>query len=333
MLVDPVSSQNQQEAQLATREVTVVVVPSPRTRPLLDEEITSRGARLRVIEGAGIDGNSRAMENLGLDIAEVSIGTYLRARDQGIPIIGLPIFASARNFPHSSFQISVHSTIRDLSDLRGRIVGASQYWTASSIWQRQFLHQMYGLAAQDITWVTFQPERLEGLQIPSDVRHRLESGGRSAAELASSGELDATLTRGAGRTRDRGAQDQAPVLVPAFPDPAAAQRDYYARTGVYPIQHLVVMREELAHDEPAIVAEVCDLFVEAKRLAQAHEAAETSGPPDGPSEFLEDPWPYGISANRKTLDAFVEAAHEQGLTRQLFGVEGLFAGDLSESMR
>ena len=96
---------------MATREVTIVVLPSPRTRPLLDEEVTSRGSSLRVTGAAGIDENSRAMANLEFDLAEVSIATYLRARDQGIPLIGLPIFASARNFPQSSFQVSVRSAI------------------------------------------------------------------------------------------------------------------------------------------------------------------------------------------------------------------------------
>ena len=318
---------------MATREVTIVVLPSPRTRPLLDEEVTSRGSSLRVTGAAGIDENSRAMANLEFDLAEVSIATYLRARDQGIPLIGLPIFASARNFPQSSFQVSVRSAIHDLSELHGRIVGASQYWTASSIWQRQFLRQMYGLTPRDITWVTFQPERLEGLQIPPGVRHRLETSGRSAAELAVAGELDATLTRGAGRVRDRGSDDRDPVLVSAFPEPAAAQREYYLRTGVYPIQHLVVMRDELARDGPSIVADACDLFVEAKRLAHAGERSGTPGSSGEPSEFLGDPWPYGISANRKTLLAFVEAAHEQGLTSQRYSVEDLFAGNLPEAMR
>ena len=318
---------------MATRVVTVAVLSSPRTRPLTDKEIIPRSPNLRVIGPAGIDENSRAMVNLKFDVGEISIATYLRARDQGIPLIGLPIFASARNFPQSSLQVSVHSAIRDLSELRGRIVGANQYWTASSIWQRQFLHQMYGLTAQDMTWVTFQPERLEGLRVPTGVRHRLETSGRSGTELALASELDATLTRGVGRTRDRGSEDRDSVFEPAFPDPASAQREYYMRTGVYPIQHLVVMKEELVHDEPWVVTEVCDLFVEAKRVAEAGEQSGTPGSADESKAFLGDPWPYGISANRTSLLAFVEAAHEQGLTRHRHGLEDLFAGNLPESMR
>ena len=318
---------------MAAREVTVVVLSSPRTRPLFDKEVTPPSPSMRIIGPAGIDESSRAMADPKFDVGEVSIATYLRARDQGIPLIALPIFASARNFPQSSLQVSVRSAIRDLSELRGRIVGANQYWTASSIWQRQFLHQVYGLTAEDITWVTFQPERLEGLQVPTGVSHRLETSGRSAAELATARELDATLTRGVGRTRDRSPEDRDPVLVPAFPDPAEPQREYYERTGVYPIQHLVVMREELVHDEPWVVATVCDLFVEAKHVAEAAGESGTPGSPDESKEFLGDPWPYGISANRTTLLAFVEAAHEQGLTRHRHGVEDLFARNLPESMR
>jgi 4,5-dihydroxyphthalate decarboxylase len=313
-----------------------VITASPLTRPLLDGEVTARGVPLQVSEAKDIDDNARRMARAEFDFGDTSISAYLRSRDQGVRVIGLPLFTSTRRFPHANFRISTRAGIRELAELRGRTVGATQYWTASSIWQRQFLGDVYGLDPEDVGWVTFQSERVEGLEVPSGLRHRLDTSGVSAEELAEAGELDATLTAGAGPRR-RGDASGPPVLVPAFPDPAAAQREYYLKTGIYPIQHLVVMREELAEREPEIVARVCEAFVAAKKLAQAREAADDDSPRARENRELAnlmgDAWPYGISANRTTLAAFADASFAQGLTSRRYAVDELFPATLPDSMR
>jgi 4,5-dihydroxyphthalate decarboxylase len=177
-----------------------------------------------------------------------------------------------------------------------------------------------------MNWVTFQPERLEGLEVPAHLDHRLEIAGRSSEELAAAGELDATLSRGAGRVRERETADAKPLLGLAFADPVAASHEYYQRTGVYPVQHVVAMREKLA-DDAAVVESVCEAFSQAKEVARTKEATPET------NDFLEDAWPYGISANRNTLEAFVGAAHEQGLTSRLYSVEELFPANLPDAMR
>jgi len=303
--------------------LTLAVLASPRTTPLIEGEVVASDIN---VVAESIDTNSRAMGRLEFDINEVSIATFMRARELGVPVLALPIFPSTRNFPQSNFLFSKNSPARDLSELAGRTVGAAQYWTASSIWQRQFLHQEYGLRAEDMNWVTFQPERLEGLEVPAHLRHRLEVDGRSSEELATAGELDATLSRGAGRVRERESADAKPLLGKAFADPVAASREYYLRTGVYPVQHVVVMREDLAGDA-AVVERVCEAFARAKEVAQTREDAAAT------NDFLDDAWPYGISANRNTLEAFVGAAHEQGLTNRLHSVEELFPANLPDEMR
>jgi len=264
------------------------------------------------------------MLELEFDFGEVSMGTFIRGRDRGIPLVALPIFTNSRQFLNVNLHVAARSGIRDLSELRGRTLGAPQYWTASSLWQRQFLRDFYGLEAEDMSWVTVQPERMEGLEFPAGVRHRLETE-RTMDELAEAGELDA-VTTALGRRSDTSGQPSA--LVPFFPDRAAAQRAYYERTGIYPLQYVVVTRQDLAEREPDVVARVCDAFVQAKAIAASR------GPLAAPElvELVGDPWPYGLSANRKTLEAFVSEAHRQGATSHPFRVDELFANQLPPSM-
>lgn len=323
---------------VAANTVKLVITASPLTRPLLDGEVSVRGTSLEVSEAKDIDDNARRMARAEFDIGDTSISAYLRSREQGAPVIGLPLFTSTRRFPHSNFRISIQSGIHDLSELRGKTVGATQFWTASSVWQRQFLATEYGLDASDMGWVTFQPERVEGLEVPAGLRHRLDTSGVSAEELAEEGKIAATLSAGAGPRRREGPSGRPPVLVPAFSDPAAAQRNYFMRTGVYPIQHLVVMREELAASDPQVVASICQAFLEAKVMAQERERAAEDDSPRARenrelSELMGDPFPYGISANQKSLDAFIEASYTQGLTTRRHSVQGIFAAGLPDAMR
>jgi len=282
------------------------------------------GIDLQPRQSKSIDDTSRRMLELEFDFGEVSIGTFIRGRDRGIPLVALPVFTNSRQFLNVNLHVAARAGIRDLSELRGRTLGAPQYWTASSLWQRQFLRDFYGLEAEDMSWVTFQPERMEGLDVPAGVRHRLETE-RTAEELAEAGELDAVTTASARRSDESG---RPPALVPFFPDRAAGQRAYYEKTGIYPLQYVVVTREELADREPEVVAQVCDAFVQAKEIAASR------APLAAPEliQLVGDPWPYGLSANRKTLEAFVAEAHRQGATSHQFRLDELFPKQLPPSM-
>src|SRR5262245_53539731 len=100
------------------------------------------------------------MLELEFDFAEMSIGTFIRGLDRGASLVALPIFTNSRVFLNVGLQVAVQANITDPSQLRGRTIGASQYWTASSLWQRQFLRDLHGIEAEDMSWITFQPERM-----------------------------------------------------------------------------------------------------------------------------------------------------------------------------
>ncbi len=306
------------------------VGPSPLTRPMLEGEVKPKGLDLDIREFKSMDDNSRRMLDLEFDIAEMSIATYSKAREQNIPLIALPLFTSGRRFMHTSIHLSTRSGIKDLSELRGRTVGASQYWMSSSIWQRQVLHQVYGLAPEDVAWTTVNKERMAELRIPAGVKHHLESEGRSVRDLAAAGEIDAAMAVSGPKP-----EGQPDPLVPAFPDREAAQREYYQRTGIFPIVHITVLKRELADREPTIIDSLFAAYLAAKKLAESRLGSESGGSghgddnPDATVRALGgDPWAYGIAANRKPLEAFVATAYDQGLVARQFSVDDLFARDL-----
>ena len=169
------------------------------------------------MQSKSIDDTSRRMLDLQFDFGEVSIGTFIRGRDREFPC-GIASLHQQPTIPER--QPSRRRSGGDSGSLAAarRSIGAPQYWTASSLWQRQFLHDFYGLEAEDMAWVTFQPERMEGLDVPSGVRHRLETE-RTPGDLAEAGELDA-VTTASGRRSD--GSERPSALVPFFPDRAAA---------------------------------------------------------------------------------------------------------------
>ena len=314
-------------------EATFCVMPSLLTRPLCAGEVAPTVLNLRILEPESIDANTRRMLNVEFDIAEMAFGTYARALDEGVPIVGLPIFTSGRRFLQAGFHFAAGSGLRDLSELRGRTVATPQYWLSSTIWQRQILAQRYGVAPEDLRWVTLQPER-GSVGVPSGIRHRFEDSGRSAQDLAKTREIDASLTTGGGR------EPAGDALVAAFPDRAAAQREYYERAGIFPIMHVTVMKRELAEREPWVVESICEAYDRAKEMAGAGQAptkSETPSAGETTEEMVQlmgdDPWPYGIGRNRTALEAFVETAYEQRLVGRKYGVEELFAPNLPEGFR
>jgi 4,5-dihydroxyphthalate decarboxylase len=324
---------------MASVEASLLVEPSAAVRPLLAGDVAAQGISLHVGPAVSIDENCRAMAKMEIDLAEVSLGTFLKARDQGLPVIGLPVFTSGRQFLHGGMQVAARAKIDDLAELRDRVIGTGQYWQGPPIWQRHILKEMHGLQAEDVAWLTYRPERMEGLGVPPGVRHRLDTSGRSAAELAEAGEIDAHVARGAGPARP-GGRAASGALIAAYPDKIAAERAYYERTGVLPILHLTVIREDLAADHPEVIESVCEAFSRAKTSALEHAhagAAESEHPPELSDEELElvggDPWPFGITPNRRSLDAFVQMAHDQGLVNRRYSVEELFVSNLPADMR
>lgn len=319
---------------MATKEISMSLVASALTQGVLKGQAPVAGVAART-QAQGVNTNSLEMLDLKYDVAEMSLATFTKAREQGIPLVALPIFPG-RRFMQTGAMFRAGAHLRDLGDLRGKRVGLPQFWMTSSVWHRLVLHREYGVAQHEVSWLTMAPERMGSLGLPSEARQ--ETSGRSARELLLAGELDATLSAGAGPRGGEAETD--PRLAKAFPDPAAAQREYYERTRIFPIVHLIVMKEELANQEPRLVETLCNAFLQAKELGRSKALQDPNTRPipgldldETQALFGPDPWPYGIDPNRPVLKMFLEDVREQGLIARDMAPEDLFTSTLPSELR
>jgi 4,5-dihydroxyphthalate decarboxylase len=276
----------------------------------------------------------RSMRSRDFDITELSFSSYLVKHSRGeCPYIALPVFLS-RAFRHTSIYVR-KDRIEKPQDLKGKRAGVPEYQLTANVWARAILEDDFGVKPSDIIWVRGgidmpgRPEKI-GLQLPSDVRIESAPDGTTISELLDRGEIDGFI---APRPPSRQALKN-PNIGWLFDDPTAVAKDYYRRTGVFPIMHVAAIRKELAAQHPWLPVAVFKAFSQAKAAAleslgdtsatkvtlpfveeQLKAARETMG---------EDYWSYGVAPARKTLDAFVRHHHAQGLSARLVAVEELF---------
>ncbi|MGY4625172.1 4,5-dihydroxyphthalate decarboxylase [Bradyrhizobium sp. USDA 4486] len=229
------------------------------------------------------------------DVCEMAIVTYLMARAHGKPLVLLPATILGR-FQHSyALYNPAHGTLGP-SDLEGKRVGIRSFTTTTGAWIRGILANDYGVNLDKIKWVTFEDPHVAEYV---DTTERAPKD-KKILQMLIDGEIDAVL----GETSDN------PKLKPLFADPAAEAAKWYARRGVVPVNHLVVVTGRLAKSRPDVVAGVYDLL---KRNKQQMGAAATP-----------DLLPFGIEANRKPLELIIDYAFQQALIPRRYAVEELF---------
>ena len=305
-------------------KLVVSLVPGALTDPILSGACGIEGAELDVRQAKMVDGNSRQMLDLAFDVAEMSLATFTKARAEGAPLIGLPVF-TGRRFLEPGMGARPEAGIEHPAQLAGKRVGVPQFWMTSSVWHRAVLSNVYGVPENTIEWITVQPERFDLPFTPGvKVTHR---PGEKLDELLRRGEIDAVMF-----PRPVEEHFDAALARRPFPYVVAAQRAFHSKTGIFPIMHFVVMKEALHRDRPGLARRVIDAFQRAKDTILAKPAAIPArdlpfhGADFGYARGVlgDDPWPYGIAANAPALQWFLARAHEQGLTRRRLAPEALF---------
>jgi 4,5-dihydroxyphthalate decarboxylase len=259
--------------------------------------------------------------------SEMSFGKTVSLMAAPSPdIVPIPVFPS-RVFRHSAIYIGEGSNIREPRDLEGRKVGIPEWAQTAGIYVRGLLQHEYGVDLARIQWHqagVLQPGRVEKveLQLPQGVRITPVRD-KSLAQMLASGELDAVIS-----ARDPGG-------VRLFQDYQEAEEAYFRRTGIYPIMHVIVLRGDAYQADRWIARNLLKAFEQAKResMQRLVEIGLSHVPMPWLAEHArrwrelagEDFWPYGIEPNRKSLQAFVQYAHEQGVTARRLEVEELFA--------
>jgi 4,5-dihydroxyphthalate decarboxylase len=309
------------------RPLTIAIGSYGLTRALVEKRVASDRVALDFVEISPITKAMRRMvRSLDLDICEMAFTTYLCAKALGKPITALPVFLT-RNFHHWAAFHNVRAGIRSPRDLEGRRVIVNRGYTVTTgLWVRGILKSEYGVDLDKITWMATDEEHVAEYRAPANVDYAWH--GKSSGELLLS------------RAADAGIGDikaDSPDIRPLVPEARQAGFDYFRRTGIYPINHLVVVRDEILAADPGIAPALVALFAMAKAPYMAELASgEARSPSDeaarAVSRVVGDPFPYGVAANRKAIEAIVDLAVDQRVMPQKLAIDRLFApgtlGDL-----
>jgi 4,5-dihydroxyphthalate decarboxylase len=269
------------------------------------------------------------------DVSEMSFGKVVSMMSEERPeIIALPVFLS-RVFRHSAIYLGKNSNLRTPKDLEGRRVGIPEWAQTAGIYVRGMLAREYGVDLARISWFQAglrEPGRVEKveLKLPQGVRIAALPN-RTLVEMLAKGELDAVISA---RALD------APRLFEGY---RVAEAEYWRKTRIFPIMHVLVLRREVYERDRWIAMNLLKAFEEAKRasLARVSEFGLSHLPlpwvPDHVRQWREvageDFWPYGVAPNRPTLEAFLQYGFEQGVCRRRLSAEELFAPETLQSFK
>ena len=261
----------------------------------------------------------RMVRGLEFDITEMAITTYVTAKAHGKRFTAIPVFPM-RAFHHGAILYNVKSDIRTPKDLEGKKVGVNRGYTVTTgLWARSILQHEYGVDLEKITWVLSGDEHVAEFQPPPNVVKAEE--GRTLEEMLLSGELAAA----------NGILATSPDIKPLLPDAKTLGLERLRRGGLYPINHTVVVRDDLLKERPDLARDLFDAFVRAKQIYIDRLKAGIAEPSPADQTFAAvmrmtgDPLPYGITPNRRELEAIVQYSVEQGILRTAPAVEDLFA--------
>ncbi|TFF23101.1 ABC transporter substrate-binding protein [Jiella endophytica] len=315
--------------------LSIAVGDYDRTRPLIDGTVQIDGVDPVFMTLDPEEIFFRAFRHAEFDVSELSLSSFsVKTARNDCPYVGLPVFLS-RAFRHTSFYVNAAAGISSPQDLRGKRVGVPEYQLTACVWGRVILKDEYGIDPSEIIWVRGgieQPGRPEKIAIDLPEGVVLESApeGRSLSDLLLAGEIDAILTPRAPSAYDRGE----PGVRWLFEDPTTAAKDYYERTGIFPIMHLTGLRRELAEQHPWLAGALLKAFTEAKAVAQRRLSDTSATKVTLP--FVEerlrearrlmgdDFWSYGYAPNREQLGVFLRHHHAQGLSSRHLTPEELF---------
>ncbi|MBC8022932.1 MAG: ABC transporter substrate-binding protein [Burkholderiales bacterium] len=289
---------------------------------LKDGTVKPRSFQLDFVEvDPLIDAFRRMVRGLEFDVSEMALTTYITAREHGKRMTALPIFL-VRAFHHGAILHNVNSGIRTPKDLEGKRVGVNRGYTVTTgVWARSVLQNEYGVDLGKITWVLSGDEHVAEFRPPSNVVP-MEKG-RRMSDLLASGELAAAIN----------VETDSPDVKPLIPNAKEAGLAALKSRGHYPINHTVVVRDELLEAHPHLAQEVFEAFAEAKRLYVEKLRAGRIEKPTAADEVHRrvmeitgrDPLPYGIEPNAKALEELVASARDQGIISRAPAIGSLFA--------
>ncbi len=296
---------------------------------LISGEVGIDGVDLLVLTMSSPERHWRLTRHAEFDISEFSMASYLAMRDRReLPYAAVPVYPH-RRFRHSYIFVNPAAGVKTPRDLEGRAVGIRTWQTTAGLWARGILEDEYGVDIRKIDWVSQDEEDIPlDPNPPSGFRLRRVAPGKDVDTMLLEGELAGLIYPELSPSFRRGD----PRIQRLFPDAKAEEQSYFKRTGIFPIMHAVVIREQLLEQYPWLAMNVVKAFRTSKELAYKRmenprrvslawfrEALEEQRATLG-----KDPWSYDLPSNRTNLEKVCSYAYSQGLTRKLLTPEDLF---------
>lgn len=310
----------------------IAVAEHPHTSKIRSGEIAIEGVDAEIVTVKPQIGAFRRMvRGLEFDVCEIAPTTYIIARAYGKKFKALPIFV-VRRFHHSGLLVRPDAGIATPKDLEGKNVGVRAYSVTTGVWTRQVLIDEFGVDNAKINWFVDDEEHVQELQLPRNVRHVAQ--GDSLADMMARGDLSAGFgaSAGIGRTGapTGGWQEVEADYPDLFPNAEELEREYYQRTGIYPMHGTVVVKDAVLEQHPWVARSLFDAFSQAKEdyLKDLHSGVADGATADKHRAIMSivgsDPLPYGIEANRPTIEALEKTAFDQRLTPRRMAMDELF---------
>ncbi|MGZ8480465.1 MAG: ABC transporter substrate-binding protein, partial [Candidatus Binatia bacterium] len=303
-----------------------------RTRFLVDGTVKAEGIDLNVISLPSEERHRRFSRDLEFDVCELQMGVFLGWMARGAPFTAIPVFPH-RKFCHGNVLVHAASGIEKPADLAGKIIGMRAHFNPVSLWMRGVLQEEYGVPSRSLKIRTNQIEQVPGWQPPDWMEIERIPNGQKVEELLLRGEIDACMlpeinfklarnTTGVGR------------LWPNFRD---VEKKYYLRTKIFPIRHVVVVKNAILELHPWVAQSLVEAFAKAKEIGIKHVSdtrrsflawygAELEEERD---LFGDDAWPYNIKDNRVVLETMTRYAEWAGVTDRKLDIKDLFAESAS----
>lgn len=316
-----------------------------RVNPIMDGTIQPEGIEIVPTYSHPTETFWRLLKFQEFEAGEMSMSSYLIARERGFDMIALPVFPSRRFF-HTEISVHTASGIEQPGDLVGKRIGVGEYQQTAALWQRGILEHDFGVSQYKVHWYMERTEELShggatGFTPPPGISFQRIPTDKSLASMLASNELDAAaigspwrmMPNFIGRShRIPGAGDRSKIK-PLFSDRMAEGARFFKKWGFLPVNHAYMIRGDIYKKYPWVAFNLYNAFVKAKEFFNAKLIDSIPSALFFGREYLtmtqelfgDDPYPYGIKANRKLIETLIDFSHEQGLTTKKMAVEDLFA--------
>ena len=320
---------------MAKLRLTLACNDYDRTCALFDGRVTAEGIDLDMKALKPRQLFPRMLDDREFDVAEVSLASYaaLVARGQS-PFVAIPVMLS-KLFRHSCLYVRRGAGIASPRDLKGKRVGTTQYGATAIVYIKGLLRDEYGVKPEDMDWFigglnTPTEKPLIPLDLPKDVAIEFLGPGQTLEDMLARGALDALFSILIPQSFLGGS----PNIARLFADYRGVEEDYYRRTRIMPIMHIVVMKKEIHRDHPWVARSLYNAFSAARDAALAPlydtDALMVALPwlihhiEESRAAFGDDIWAYGVEPNRPALEALCRYVHEQGLAPRRVAPDELF---------